>query len=69
MKYLYTLLAITCLIGVIFSIIKGDDSGFKYYMTITLICSGIASILEEIKGSNEETIVRDPKTGRFKKKC
>ena len=67
-KSFYLILASICLLGAIFSAIKGNELGFGLSILSVLMCIGFQEITYELRKSNESVIVRDPKTGRFVRK-
>jgi hypothetical protein len=67
MKYFYITTAVLSLILSVITEFDGRRMESGIALLISVLAFGIYDILAELKNNNKEVIVRDPKTGRFKK--
>jgi hypothetical protein len=67
MKYFYVFTSIICLLLSIILEWEGRHIESMIAFLVAILAFGIDDILDELKKNNEQVIVRDPKTGRFKK--
>jgi hypothetical protein len=67
MKYLYITTAVLSLILSVITEFNGRRMESGIALLISVLSFGIYDILSELKKRNEGILIRDPKTGRFKK--
>ena len=66
-KYFYVIFGICALISAVICFLNKHNIEGAVWALLIIIAFGIDDILDELK-NNEDVIIRDPKTGRFKKK-